>query len=340
MGNYILNSFAHTMAKTMQPAITDLSFLIPAFGGSATDSKSYVDTAKELSKINRRLYSQQRMYGYQGLTFIWKAAAANGAGQTLTTLECTVKTAGNTWVVQNSYVKGLALWHQMQALVLDDNPSVAGKWHDFKTRLIYSMTDARTLEVLDGAGIPVLSGEWTASKFVMPQHEVDLTTGEPLPALELTTSLIGVDNTPGTIKSLTQAYADSRATVQAPMPNVPAAFSDSFYTLLTDSGSQEPELAQVIEDEADNPPYDRDAYPGGSTNANVPTPVGYAAISQSEVDGRIGGFVAPCGLLEIEIIGYDQDGLQFPVVDMPEIGILLHLAPGSYKGVASIPMGQ
>jgi hypothetical protein len=336
----------HTMAK-MQPAVTDLQFLIPSAGGVDVDSRSYVDTSKELSKVNRRLYSQSRMYGYQGLTYIWKATAVYNSEldpaeppilHTLTTIECSVRTAGNTWVVQNAHVKGKALWNQMNQLVLEDNPSVQGKWADYKLRLSSQMTQNRILEALDGAGVPYKSGEWQLSTYVMPQHEVDPATGLPLAADELTAALIGSDT--ASIRSLVLAYQESRSTVFANAPNVPVGMSTSFFNRLTDSGSQEPELADVIEEANDNPPYDLDEYPGVSTNAGVPVTVSYGAISSAEVDGRLGGFVAPCGLLEIEIKGYDQDGVQFPVGRMPEIGLLLHVAPGEYKGVASIPMGQ
>jgi len=335
--------------KKMQPAITDLSFTIPASGGASADERSYIDTSRELSKCNRRLYSQSRMYGYQGLTFIWKAAASYEAGEgderTLSTVQVSVKTAGNTWIVHNAHVKGHALWKQMNQLVLEDNPSVDGKWADYKVRLSPNMVTTRELACLDGAGDEYLDGEWSRSIYVMPQHEVAVTgdgsgvpPGEPLPAIELTAGLIGQDTT--TIRSLTKAYQDSRATVFENAPNVPDAMSDSFFNLLTDSGSQEPELAQVIEDSNDEPPYDLDIYPGVEGNGGVPVTVGFGAISQSEVDGRIGGFVAPCGLIEIEVVGYDQLGTQFPVANMPAIDILLHVAPGSYKGVAAIPMGQ
>jgi hypothetical protein len=97
----------------------------------------------------------------------------------------------------------------------------------------------------------------------MPQHEVETAgpdAGKPLPAEEKTAVLVGPNS--GTKESLINAYQESRATVQSPMPNVPAGMSGSFFNLLTDSGSQEPELADVIEDENDLPPYDRDAYPG------------------------------------------------------------------------------
>lgn len=329
----------------MQPAITTLQLRTdPATSGSYLN---YVDTARELSKVNRRLYSQGRLYGYQGLSFVWRTTndgAVPPVVNDIATIECTVRTAGNSWVVQNAFVKGHALWKQMQALVLDDNPSIKGKWHDFKVRLTIDQVTGRELVAIDGRGVDYKAGEWNISTYVMPQHEVnpipDPVTGNlnPLPAVEYTPVLIGAET--GTTRSLVKAYEESRATVQADMPNVPAGMATSFFNLLTDSGSQEPELATVIEDENDNPPYDLDEYPGGATNAPEPVTVAYGAISAQEVDGNIGGFIAPCGLLEIEVKGYDSVGNAVPTADMPEIDIILHVAPGMYKGVAAAPMGQ
>jgi hypothetical protein len=316
----------------IQPAVTDLLFR--ADTANQGDSRSYIDTARELSKINRRMYSQGRLYAYQGLTFIWNQNPASSVA----IIEVTVRTAGNTWSVQNAHVKGEALWHQMQELVLEDNPSIAGKWHDFKVQLCGSQASGRELGVLDGAGVAIKPGSWDVSTFVMPQHEVDPVTGEPLAAVELTGLLVGPDT--ASKRSLVTAYELSRATVQTIDPNVPAGLVDSFFNLLTDSGSQEPELATVILAEGDAPPYDIDEYVGGATNGNVPLPVQYGAISASEVDGKLGGFVAPCGLLEIEIKGFKADGTDVLLADMPTVDLLLHLMPGTYKGVSSIPMGQ
>jgi hypothetical protein len=314
----------------IQPAITTIALRTdPTTSGSYLN---YVDTAKELSKVNRRLYEQGRMYGYQGLTFIWKSKG------TLATIECSVRTAGNTWITQNAFVKGKALWNQMQQLVLEDNPSIAGKWHDYKVQLNGGQSSARQLSARDGAGALYLDGEWDLSTYVMPQHVVDPVSGQPLPAVEFTAMLIGADT--ASKKSLVKAYEESRATVSADQPNVPAGMSTSFFNLLTDSGSQEPELALVIEGEGDNAPYDLDNYPGGDLNAINPVTVSYAAISAQEVDGQLGGFIAPCGLLQIEIKGYDANGAAVPTADMPDVDILLHVAPGTYKGVAAVPMGQ
>ena len=153
-------------AHKMQPAVTDLLFTIPA-GAVSGDSRSYIDTAKQLSKVNRRLYSQARNYGYQGLTFIWRSAALIPEepgppvvpSRVLSTIEVSIATAGNTWVTQNAHVKGEALWHQMQQLVLEDNPSIAGKWHDYKIQLSDEQAAARTLECRDGQGVLYVDGE-------------------------------------------------------------------------------------------------------------------------------------------------------------------------------------
>lgn len=317
-------------SMNIQPAITTIQLKT-----DPTTSNSYLaycDTAKELSKVNRRAYEQGRLYGYQGLTFIWKKTTG------LATIECSVRTAGNTWIVHNAYVKGKALWNQMQDLVLEDNPSIKGKWRQFIIQLDDGQVSTRILDARDGQGIEYLHGEWDPSTFVMPQHNVNPASGQPLAAEEFDALLVGADATGK--KSLVKAYEESRATVQANMPNTPAGMATSFFNLLTDSGSQEPELATVIEGEMNNPPYNLDNYPGGDGNAVNPVTVGYAAISASEVDGTIGAFVAPCGLIQIELKGYDTDGNPVPPASMPEIDILLHVAPGMYKGVAAVPMGQ
>ncbi len=318
-------------AQTLAPAVRDL--YLQWDPAADADSRRYVDTMKELSKVNRRLYEQGKLVAFQGLTFIWKGNTVK-----VDTIEVTVRTAPNTWMTHNAYVKGKALWHEMQDLVLKDNPSIKGRWHDFKVQLWEGQSLARTMEVLDGSGAPVTGGEWAISTYVMPQHEVNPTTGEPLAAEEFTGMLIG-QNT-ATKRSLVLAYQDSRATVQSTDPNVPAAMSTSFFNLLTDSGSQEPELADQIEDENDQPPYDVDDYVGGDVaGMRNPFPVQYGAISASEVDGRLGGFVAPCGLVEIDVKGF-LNGVPVLGSDMPIVDILLHVAPGMYKGVAALPMGQ
>ena len=148
--NYQPFLFSNAMAKRkgmkIQPAVTELSFTTKT-GGDSQDAY-YIDTAKELSKMNRRKYDQSRMYAYQGLSFIWRQDAANP----LATIEVTLQAAGNTWVTHNSHVKGEAMWNEMQDLVLHDNPSIKGKWHQYIIRLEYTMLTAAILGCRDGTG--------------------------------------------------------------------------------------------------------------------------------------------------------------------------------------------
>lgn len=318
-----------TRMPQIEVAQTDLAFTIPA-----ADPVVWIDTARALSRANRRKYDQGKLYANQGMTFIFRAAT------NVATIELKVKTAGSSWVVHNAYVKGKAMWDQMNQLVLDDNPSVAGKWHDFKIKLHAGHTTPLTLPVLDGANVALttVGSEWTMSRFVMPEHNVNPATGEPIAATELEAVLIGPHGlAPNNKRSLVQAYQLSRATVSPDQPNVPAGMSESFFNLLTDTGSQEPELADVIEDADDNPPYDLNNYPGSALNAPVPYVQGFAAVSTAEVDGRIGPFTAECGLIELEAIARNSAGV---AIAKPDIDVILHVMPGHYKGVAAINMGQ
>lgn len=313
----------------IQPAITNLVYSwrpSTTDQGQNTSTNQYIDVFRDLSRVNRRHYHQNRMLAIEGITFVYPDAANSGTYPIFT---LKAHSAGNSWVVQNAHVKGEALWHQMNELVLEDNPSIQGKWSGYKVRMDdHQATDnANVLDPLDGDNAAYLAGEWEYSTYVMPQHVVDPVTGQPLPAEERTAHLVGADF--GTRIGLVQAYSDSRATVQPIDPSVPAGMSTSFFNLLTDSGSQEPELADVIEDANDEPPYDQDAYPGGSTNADCTVLHCQASVSSFSPDGRLPGMLLPCGLLHLNGTIIDDD-----------VMVIVHVAPGMYKGVAAIPMGQ
>jgi len=258
----------------------------------------------------------------KGITFVYPQAATSADIFTLKAFS-----AGNTWAVQNAHVKGEALWNQMNQLVLEDNPSIAGKWHGFKVRLDDHHVAANTLNPEDGDEADYLAGEWEYSTYVLPQHDVDPGTGQPLPALERTAHLVGPDFS--TRIGLVNAYQESRATVQDIDPSVPAGLAASFFNLLTDSGSQEPELAEVIREDNNMPPYDHLNYPGGSVNADCAVLHQQASASKYNPDGSIGPMILPCGLLRIK----------GSIIDEP-VTVIVHVAEGMYKGVAAQKMGQ
>ncbi len=316
-----------------QPAQLDLFYSwTPSTSdeGQVGSKQQFIDVQRDLSRANRRFYEQNRNVVIRGITFIMPVSAAAPNNQGF----LDVRTAANNWCVQNAHVKGEALWSQMRQLVLEDNPSIEGKWEGFRMRLNTTMVTANTLNPLAGDGsTPLLAGEWDYSKYVMPQHIVDVATGQPLPAEELTPVLIGGDGS--TTRSLVKAYEESRATVQAIDPSVPAGLSTSFFNLLTDSGSQEPELADVIEDDNDEPPYDHSNYPQADGNNVFPVVVDTTDVNSARLVGNIGSFIAPCGLISLtsSLFLNSNDEAQ-------PVGLIVHVAPGDYKGTMSVPMGQ
>jgi hypothetical protein len=306
--------------------------------GQAT---AFIDIARDLSMANRRTYSQGRHYGIESIEFDFIENIAN-----IDTLYCSVATAGSSWISNNAWVKGKALWDQMNDLVLEDNPSVQGKWADFKIQLTSDMARGTYPILVPGQRaaeytLNPVNQDWEYSTFVMPQHTVDPVTGDPLPAVEVTAHFVGDDTDPvlatGSSVSLIKAYAQSRASVQMDSPEVPAGMSESFFNLLTDSGSQEPELADVIEDENDQPPYDYLNYPQGDTLCPVPVMKETGIASTTHPQGYLTPFVAECGLMQITF-GATLGGV---AATLPAaLRFKVKVMTGDYKGVASLPMGQ
>lgn len=320
-------------SKKPDKAVRRMSFILPAGGAS-----HYIDLAEALSIVNRKLFRQGYVYGVESIEYGLVADPT-----AIDTISVRAQTAGDSWCVHNAHVKGHALWNEMNQLVLADNPSVQGKWADFKVFLDAghraSYFGTGNLQPVDGSGVAYLPGEWNYSDYVLPQHEVDPISGLPLPADQTQAHLIGADvGVPGAFQSvgLVQAYSQSRATVSDQQPNVPVGMSDSFFSLLTDTGSQEPELGDVIEGENDSPPYDLLNYPGGQANGDEPHFAETGVATLGSPVGLLTPFAAQCGLIKITSNAYHQG---VPAA-MPGMTVHVTLMAGDYRGIAAIPMGQ
>ena len=138
-------NMARRKMKKMTPAITTLRYQMPYSIAGVT---RYVDLMRDISKVNRRLYRQGMQVAVAGMTVI---SDGEGDPSTAPTLDFQVRTAGNTWVTHNVWKKGYELWRQMNKEVLSDNPSVQGKWADYKVYLTEDQASANTLDNLDGA---------------------------------------------------------------------------------------------------------------------------------------------------------------------------------------------
>ena len=307
----------------MQPAITSLVYALTPSSGSVVAN---IDLAKGLSTLNRRLYRQGMNY----------AVAAVSVGRFDTGLtKCLLQTAGNTWMVQNAWKKGYALWRDQQREVLKVMPSIEGTWADFKVTLDDVVTTAtlnpRNSTVGGSAGDPVCD-EWNYSEYVWDDDGTEREPGFHLIGATDLTSSIG----------LVQEYHISRAQPFSANPDVEADASDSIYAKALGTDEMSDMLVDNVEAENDHPPYDQDQMYGGDTAGDMAVVIDEFS-SSIHNSGRSVPFIAPCGLIRVIIeskVNQDPSQPHTLVASDESHLVIVHLAPGGYKGVLAEPMGQ
>ncbi len=328
------------MAK-IEPAVTQLLYPV-------SDGTSYIDLAKDLSKVNRRLYRQGMTYVIQDIQCIVPAGLRPSDVATFT-----FSTMGNSWIVHNAWVKAYKLWRSQQNAVRRALGShTEAKWADFKIHLDDSMRSGTTLEPYAGDSAVYLAGEWLYSQYVWDDAGTER---------ESYAHMIG-SNTGTTDFGLIQNYADSRPrTLSSVNPILEADASATMYAKMLNLGIDD-ELAEDLvdnfEDHNDTPPYDNDDYPGGDTNADAAVPVRLGAVSGTQATMTVPGFVAPCGLIKVftsELALTDAHAVTLAddsTSDGPgpnsvyqqgtasQSYLIVTVAPGPYRGVLAAPMGQ
>ncbi len=305
---------------TVQPAQRVLSFSLP--GGD-----SYVDIADCLSKVNRRAYRQGMKYAIGKIEFGFVVNQSQ-----ISVVVLGVKTAGDTWVVHNAWKKAQAHWLQQQRRARRlIGAGAKPAYEDFKVYLDDAHRAGTVCLCVDSENDAVGSGEWEYSVFHVEAEDHSIA--------EYALHIIGGD-VGSTDKGLILAYQNSRATVQAENPDLPTEYSANLYAQLADDlDDVAAHVADDMEDENDEPPYDRDDYTGNDTNADHPWIQELQVASAGLPNATLDGFVAECGLLKFELNAFDANGSP---VDLGQslTNVYVTLVPGSYKGVMAKPMGQ
>jgi len=320
------------MAK-IEPAVTQLLYLVP-------DGTSYVDLAKDLSKVNRRLYRQGYTYVVQDVQVILPVGSRTSDIQYMQ-----VSTSGNSWVVHNAWTKGYRAWRaQQREMTAALGTAAEGSYADFKIYLDDSHEDATTLEPYAGDAAVYQAGEWEYSKLVFDDDGSEK---------ELKMHIIGSSNLGDTNNEsgigLINEYQNSRVSVPSVgMPHVPTGASDSIYAKLMGTDELSDMLIDNIENDNDTPPYDYDDYPGGAVNADVAVPVRWLTVTGSQGMTVGAGFIAPCGLIKLDTLEFAIDSVDvnqslstvYAEAAAPTLLIMVTVAAGPYRGVLAAPMGQ
>lgn len=294
------------------PAVRYLRYELTNSGSAGTETSHYIDLARDLSAINRRLYRQGRDYYVRKITVI-STNTPTGDNR------ISVGTVPDSWMARNAWKRGFEAWNSQRKMVKSQTNIAAGTYDDFK---IYLSSDSRTATLLtpkDNGGNNLSLGEWAYANLYSP----DGTTSADLFNLHMLgdhVGSIGAWTSVGLIKS----YGESRVTVNNGEPNQPGTTSDDPLVNLHDDGTVFDEVVSNMESANDTPPYDITAYPGMNGNMPKPLVVQDAAI----VDGRavLGGFNAICGLLELETTSS---------VPSDVFSVLVELAPGNYRGIGA-----
>jgi len=299
--------------KSKTPAVRYLRYELTNSATPDTETSHFIDLAKDLSKINRRLYRQGRDYHVKRITVI--SANTPNLGNRVS-----FSTAGSGWVSQQSWTRGFKVWNTSQQRASRGlGNDISAKWRDFKVYLTDDMRTGAVLDPLDNGGNAANSGEWSYSQLVTP----DGTTGADSFYLHLLGDHNGAAGSRVSV-GLVKSYGESRTTVDTDQPNVNADIYDDPLVNVMDDGTVVDETLERMADDNDNAPYQTVNYPGD--NGNLPKP--QVVQDTTIVDGRavVGGFTARCGLIEIE-------AKSSIVSDV--FSVLVELAPGSYRGIAA-----
>lgn len=293
-----------------------LRFIVDA-GGGASDSTFFIDIAQALSAINRRAYKQGCYY------YVSKATVHNGGDAWVR-----FATLPDTWVTKEAYKRGERIFYEQLSRTMRDgnvNPAAVGKYFDFRVAASRAHDFSQNLLPCNYETNPASplynefgSDEWTQS--VVVSEDPDTATTHA--GVEYTMHMLGGSD-PGVNIGLIRSYASSRPQNSASEPEMPADFDTDVLTRLFNAGDTMDEVLVNIDDDYDEPPYERTLYTGEQSNSDLVVQEQVSVGGGSGEVAHSGAFCAPLGIVGVRVEGTGV-GL---------IEINLELTPGPYHGV-------
>ncbi len=321
---------------------------LPSWDGlTQTSSKHFYDISQMAGLLNRRFYRQGLNWAVASIKIHFPEVPS---GTTLaTTPAITISKLPNTWILSNSWEKGMRAWLKMVRESTDELPSVRPRFLDFK---IYA-NDAHHQKGSAANILPIgyTGGEWEYSTYHIPNAVADAsdsTSNLPRDIIAVGPNYTASGASGNYAVSLIEGYAASRSLPQEEEPNVPAdAASINSITpqnwiaaLDNDHNQQDGEVVADLVSENNQAPYPFEGdgvhtdtmYPGGANQAPFLEIHGYKAFAGATVGNQItfqgGNF--PCGLIEIiNPMLYKDDNNQ--TTQLPAT-VQITLVPGTHRG--------
>jgi len=309
--------------KSIQPAVTRLWFKI-----SSRSSYNFVDLSLACSAANRRFYRQGTTWAVGGMSLHTSPDVTTAPSGSFT-----VSKIPDTWIAKNAHAKAKLLWMESQNQVLDDQPSIAAKYRDFKIYMDTDMVGASIWDTdapadtgaimmpIDAGNFITKTGEWEYSTIQIP-----VAGGSTVPK-EITMHMVGNDANDS--RGLIHGYGLSRSRPQEIDPNTPT--DGGWMNNVFDVADNLDEIREDVTENNDRPPYRvgeadeaEEYYPGGKSNSPGLALLSKNYVTSTTVGGKThaeGGMIG-CGLLRFD----------WNVSDTSDMYLSIDLVPGQYKG--------
>jgi hypothetical protein len=313
------------MPKKIKPVELDMWY---------SASSGFVDLAQSASLVNRVSLRQGYQYAVDSVT-LFQSSTSDAVHQVQ------LYRLPNHWPMVNSWVRCFEAWRKQERQVVEDNPSIKARYNDFKVCFNAShapnASSNWTNKLPEGYAITggTTAYEWQCSQIAVPNDP------SPGSTEEYFMHVLGADaapSSPGThdgSKGMINGYAKARSRPQTQDPNVVS--SESWLIDMFDLGDNDTEIWTNVREKNDEPPYliDQETgsqyYPGGGNQgSNIGEPVAYLQTSQYQRQASVGGFLANCGLLNVEGSG----------TNIGDCLLRIRLVPGMYKGFMARSMHE
>ena len=302
--------------------------------GEGSEDFHYIDIARHLSAINRRLYRQGMVYHIANV----QVQDSQGA------CEFRFATLPNTWYFRKAWDLVFGAWKKQRAQLLDSAsgvPAKTGKWSDFKVYINRDhMNDTDWPNYVDVENDATPYGEWNYADVTFTQngteyqeHAVHMMGGHSIGSAMSNETSTEDDDYDGSISAI-KCFGEVWNQPRDNNPQTASAFADSVLLgmdlgIMGADESRDDMLAEIM-NENDSAPYSDSTYPGTAGQAEDPW-----VVRETDLDGTgdtiayVGGFPVPLGLLVIET----ESGTDGNIVN-----VTIEMAPGDYLGVAASPM--
>jgi hypothetical protein len=275
-------------------------------------SDEYIDLAKDLSIVNRKLIRQKQIFT------VMVGMMKDSGGSDLR-----FSVAPHTWTTKLAINRAFKQWRKLQSLTYKRTEGLrAPKWNDFKVYLDEVHTAGQTLKPSYNSTKLHQDGEWNYStlvqpKLIDPDNDGGLEFDDDADSWDL--HIVGPHTGSTTITTdsgktfyqnvtrvgMINSWYHSRPVPVTTAPNNVPAGADPGETIYTDPLSNlfdihddDNEMASVIESENDQAPYDYNRVQGAEPGELQL--VSFCDNSSGEPDiVTIPGFQAVCGLIKV-----------------------------------------